>query len=59
MPHASFSPEAEGKKEGLSTFFGVFVPCVLSIFSVVLFLRLGYILGQAGLILSLAMFVVA
>ena len=27
-------------------FFGVTVPCILSIFSVILFLRMGYILGQ-------------
>lgn len=43
----------------LTTFFGVFVPCVLSIFSVILFLRMGYILGQAGLIVTLVMLTVA
>eukprot|EP00040_Diaphanoeca_grandis_P043659 m.9902 g.9902 ORF g.9902 m.9902 type:complete len:973 (+) comp8006_c0_seq1:86-3004(+) len=46
-------PPNNDKPVGLSSFFGVFVPCVLSIFSVVLFLRLGYVLGQAGLYLSL------
>lgn len=49
----------EGQKKGLSTFFGVFVPCVLSIFSVILFLRLGFILGQAGLVGTLIMLTVA
>ena len=43
----------------LTTFFGVFVPCVLSIFSVILFLRMGYILGQEGLIVTLVMLTVA
>ena len=33
-------------KNKLSMFFGVTVPCILSIFSVILFLRMGYILGQ-------------
>eukprot|EP01147_Barroeca_monosierra_P000353 gene353-7852_t len=45
--------------KGLSTFFGVFVPCVLSIFSVILFLRLGFVVGQAGVIGSLVMLTVA
>ncbi len=40
----------------LTTFFGVFVPCVLSMFSVILFLRVGYAIGASGLLQSLGMF---
>lgn len=43
----------------LTTFFGVFVPCVLSIFSVILFLRMGYVLSQVGLFLSLGLLIIA
>lgn len=51
--------QAVAEKQGLSTFFGVFVPCVLSIFSVILFLRMGYVVGQAGLLGTLGMLVLA
>jgi amino acid transporter len=42
------------RKPNLGTFVGVFVPSILMVFGVIIFLRLGWIVGQAGLIASLA-----
>lgn len=43
----------------LGTVFGVVVPTLLSMFGVVVFLRIGFVVGQAGLYQSIAMFLVA
>ncbi|CAN9511147.1 unnamed protein product [Ophioblennius macclurei] len=43
----------------LSIFFGVVVPTLLSMFSVVVFLRIGFVVGQSGLYQAIAMFLVA
>ena len=43
----------------LSTFTGVIVPCILSMFSVILFLRIGMVVGQAGFLQTIAMLMLA
>ncbi|XP_061538020.1 solute carrier family 12 member 9 [Phycodurus eques] len=52
-----FSHSSQPKK--LSTFFGVVIPTLLSMFSVVVFLRIGFLVGQSGLYQGIAMFIVA
>lgn len=37
-------------KQKFGIFLGVFVPCILMLFGVIIFLRLGWIVGQVGLI---------
>lgn len=43
---ASISEVEETQKFG--TFLGVFVPCILMLFGVIIFLRLGWIVGLVG-----------
>lgn len=45
--------QTERQKPGLSLLAGVFVPCVMSLFSVILFLRMGYVIAQFGLYVTL------
>ena len=40
---------AKGSKGTLGTFPGVFTPSVLTILGIILFLRPGYVVGNAGL----------
>ncbi|ROL40696.1 Solute carrier family 12 member 9 [Anabarilius grahami] len=51
------SPKSNPRK--LNTFFGVMVPTILSMFSIVLFLRTGFVVGHAGLLHGLLMLGVA
>jgi potassium/chloride transporter 9 len=52
-------PKAKYAKGKLGTFQGVYVPCMLSIIGVILFLRLGWAVGQAGVMGVIGMFMIA
>ena len=41
------------ERTGFGTFGGVFTPCTLTILGVIMFLRFGYVVGQAGIIFAL------
>ncbi|XP_034556817.1 solute carrier family 12 member 9 [Notolabrus celidotus] len=56
-PRQKSSQQRQPKK--LSIFFGVVIPTLLSMFSVVVFLRIGFLVGQSGLYQAIAMFLVA
>uniref|UniRef100_A0A671L885 Solute carrier family 12 member 9 n=1 Tax=Sinocyclocheilus anshuiensis TaxID=1608454 RepID=A0A671L885_9TELE len=51
------APKSNPRK--LNTFFGVMVPTILSMFSIVLFLRTGFVVGHAGLLHGFLMLFVA
>ncbi|XP_041479609.1 solute carrier family 12 member 9-like [Lytechinus variegatus] len=52
----SISKNPINSARNLSTLFGCFMPCVLSIFSAILFLRVGFAIGHAGLLETIGMF---
>ncbi len=60
-PDSSISPAVEGSfhRRDLGTFLGVFTPSILTILGVILFLRLGWVVGNVGLLPALAIVVVA
>ncbi len=42
--------ESEPTNARFGTFGGVFTPCTLTILGVIMFLRFGYVVGQAGVL---------
>ena len=49
-PHPAAAPEPSPTARKLGTFAGVFTPTLLTILGVILYLRLGWVVGQAGLV---------
>ncbi len=54
-----FTPRKSAEPNGLGTFAGVFTPSILTIIGIILFLRLGYVVGSSGLVKGLAIILVA
>ena len=47
--HVKIPPDDQIAKNKLGTFSGVFTPSILTILGIILFMRLGYVVGAAGL----------
>jgi amino acid transporter len=60
MSHKTIQGEQEKQRlRGLGTFAGVFTPSILTILGIILFLRLGYVIGTSGLARALVIVVAA
>ena len=47
------------QNNGMGMFAGVFTPSILTILGIILFLRLGYVVGSSGLVKAMAIILLA
>ncbi|KAF1815336.1 hypothetical protein P152DRAFT_389865 [Eremomyces bilateralis CBS 781.70] len=57
-PRVGALPRPVGGSDKLGTFAGVFVPTMLNVLSILMFLRFGFILGQTGFLGTIGMLVI-
>lgn len=59
VPKPGLGPRPVGGVEKLGMFSGVYVPTCLNVLSILMFLRFGFILGQAGILGTMGMLIAA
>ncbi len=56
---SALAPPKDAPDNAMGTFAGVFTPSILTILGIILFLRLGYVVGSSGLVKALAIILLA